>query len=192
LLVGYARVSTLEQHIDMQLDALTHAGCEKIFRDTISGAKSERPGLSQAIEFMRQGDVLVVWKLDRLGRSLRDLIDIVSTLRHQGIGFRVLQEAIDTTTPAGELIFHIFGALAEFERALIRLRTRAGLVAARTRGRKGGRPRKFTAEQERQIAVAMSNRATTMVELRNLFKASDTTLRRIAVKHQERSNAVTP
>jgi DNA invertase Pin-like site-specific DNA recombinase len=124
LLVGYARVSTLEQHLDLQLDALTHAGCEKIFRDTISGAKSERPGLSQAIEFMRQGDVLVVWKLDQLGRSLRDLIDIVSTLRHQGIGFRVLQEAIDTTTPAGELIFHIFGPLAEFERALIRLRTR--------------------------------------------------------------------
>jgi DNA invertase Pin-like site-specific DNA recombinase len=185
LLVGYARVSTLEQHIDLQLDALTHAGCEKIFRDTISGAKSERPGLSQAIEFMRQGDVLVVWKLDRLGRSLRDLIDIVSTLRHQGIGFRVLQEAIDTTTPTGELIFHIFGALAEFERALIRLRTRAGLVAARAQGRKGGRPRKFTAEQERQIAVAMSNRATTMAELRNLFKASDTTLRRIAAKHQE-------
>jgi hypothetical protein len=117
--------------------------------------------------------------------SLRDLIDIVSTLRHQGIGFRVLQEAIDTTTPTGELIFHIFGALAEFERALIRLRTRAGLFAARAQGRKGGRPRKFTAEQERQIAVAMSNRATTMAELRNLFKASDTTLRRIAVKHQE-------
>jgi len=169
LLVGYARVSTLEQHLDLQLDALTHAGCEKIFRDTISGAKSERPGLSQAIECMRHGDVLVVWKLDRLGRSLRDLIDIVSTLRHQGIGFRVLQEAIDTTTPAGELIFHIFGALAEFERAPIRLRTRAGLVAARARGRKGGRPRKYTAEQERQIAVAMSNRATTMAELRNLF-----------------------
>jgi DNA invertase Pin-like site-specific DNA recombinase len=184
-LVGYARVSTLEQHIDLQLDVLTHAGCEKIFRDTISGAKSERPGLSQAIEFMRQGDVLVVWKLDRLGRFLRDLIDIVSTLRHQGIGFRVLQEAIDTTTPTGELIFHIFGALAEFERALIRLRTRAGLVAARAQGRKGGRPRKFTAEQERQIAVAMSNRATTMAELRNLFKASDTTLRRIAAKHRE-------
>ena len=192
MLVGYARVSTLEQNLALQLDALTHAGCEKIFRDTISGAKSERPGLSQAIEFMRQGDVLVVWKLDRLGRFLRDLIDIVSTLRHQGIGFRVLQEAIDTTTPAGELIFHIFGALAKFERALIRLRTRAGLVAARARGRKGGRPRKFTAEQERQIAVAMSNRATTMAELRNLFKASDTTLRRIAAKHQESSRAVTP
>jgi DNA invertase Pin-like site-specific DNA recombinase len=192
LLVGYARVSTLEQHLDLQLDALTHAGCEKIFRDTISGANSERPGLSQAIAFMRHGDVLVVWKLDRLGRSLRDLIDIVSTLRHQGIGFRVLQEAMDTTTPAGELLFHLFGALAEFERALIRLRTRAGLVAARARGRKGGRPRTFTAEQERQIAVAMRNRATTMAELRTLFKASDTTLRSIAEQPQERSRAVTP
>jgi DNA invertase Pin-like site-specific DNA recombinase len=156
LLVGYARVSTLEQHLDLQLDALTHAGCEKIFRDTISGANSERPGLSQAIVFMRHGDVLVVWKLDRLGRSLRDLIDIVSTLRHQGIGFRVLQEAMDTTTPAGELLFHLFGALAEFERALIRLRTRAGLVAARARGRKGGRPRTFTAHKPRQNIVYVS------------------------------------
>lgn len=191
MLVGYARVSTLEQNLDLQIDALTQAKCEKIFKDTISGAKSERPGLSQAMEFMREGDVLVVWKLDRLGRSLRDLIDIVSTLRQRGIGFRVLQEAIDTTTPAGELIFHIFGALAEFERALIRQRTRAGLAAARARGRKGGRPRKFTREQERQIAIAMSNRATTMAEIRNLFKASDTTLRRIAAKYGEASNAVT-
>jgi DNA invertase Pin-like site-specific DNA recombinase len=100
LLVGYARVSTLEQNLDLQIDALTQAKCEKIFKDTISGAKSERPGLSQAMEFMREGDVLVVWKLDRLGRSLRDLIDIVSTLRQRGIGFRVLQEAIDTSAPA--------------------------------------------------------------------------------------------
>jgi DNA invertase Pin-like site-specific DNA recombinase len=168
-------------------------GCHPLkYRDTILDKSVKNRFLQQnPIEFMRQGDVLVVWKLDRLGRSLRDLIDIISTLRHQGIGFRVLQEAIDTTTPAGELIFHIFGALAEFERALIRLRTRAGLVAARARGRKGGRPRKFTAEQERQIALAMSNRATTMAALRNLFKASDTTWRRIAAKHQERSRAVT-
>lgn len=190
--MGYARVSTLEQHLDLQLDALTHAGCEKIFHDTISGANSERPGLSQAIAFIRHGDVLVVWKLNRLGRSLRDLIDIVSTLRHQGIGFRVLQEVMDTTTPAGESLFHLFGALAEFKRALIRLRTRAGLVAARARGRKGGRPRTFTAEQERQSAVAMHNRATTMAELRTLFKASDTTLRSIAEQPQERSRAITP
>jgi DNA invertase Pin-like site-specific DNA recombinase len=183
VLIGYARVSTTEQNLDLQLDALTQAKCEKIFKDTISGAKSERPGLSQAMAFMREGDVLVVWKLDRLGRSWRDLIDIVSTLQERGIGFRVLQEAIDTTTPAGELIFHIFGALAEFERALIRQRTRA-LAAARARGRKGGRPRKFSGDQERQIALAMSNRATTMAEIRSLLKASDITLRRIAAKHR--------
>lgn len=185
MLVGYARVSTMEQNLDLQTDALTQAGCEKIFRDTISGAKSQRPGLSQAMEFMREGDVLVVWKLDQLGRSLRDLIDIVSSLQRRGIGFRVLQESIDTTTLAGELIFHIFGALAEFEHALIRQRTRAGLAAARARGRKGGRPKKFMREQERQIAIAMSNRATAMAEIRSLFKASDTTLRRIAAKHKQ-------
>lgn len=191
MLVGYARVSTTEQSLDLQLDALTHAGCTKTFTDTISGAKAERPGLSQALAFMREGDVLVVWKLDRLGRSLRDLIDTVSTLRQRSIGFRVLQEAIDTTTPAGELIFHIFGALAEFERALIQQRTKAGLVAARARGRKGGRPKKFTREQERQIALAMENRSTTMQEIRHLFKASDTTLRRIAAKYREASDGVT-
>jgi DNA invertase Pin-like site-specific DNA recombinase len=184
VLIGYARVSTTEQNLDLQLDALTQAKCEKIFKDTISGAKSERPGLSQAMAFMREGDVLVVWKLDRLGRSWRDLIDIVSTLQERGIGLRVLQEAIDTTTPAGELIFHIFGALAEFERALIRQRTWAGLAAARARGGKGGRPRKFSGDQERQIALAMSNRATTMAEIRSLLKASDITLRRIAAKHR--------
>jgi DNA invertase Pin-like site-specific DNA recombinase len=182
--VGYARVSTVEQHVDLQLDALKHAGCAKIFRDTISGAKSERPGLTEALNFMREGDVLTVWKLDRLGRSLRELIDIIAGLHARGIGFRVLQEAIDTTTPAGELIFHIFGALAEFERALIRQRTRAGLVAARARGRKGGRPKRFTKEQERQIALAMQNRSTTMREIRSLFKASDTTLRRIARQYR--------
>lgn len=185
MFVGYARVSTIEQHLDLQLDALAQAGCAKIFRDTISGAKSERPGLTEAQNFMREGDVLTVWKLDRLGRSLRELIDIIAGLRERGIGFRVLQEAIDTTTPAGELIFHIFGALAEFERALIRQRTRAGLVAARARGRKGGRPKRFTKEQERQIALAMENRATTMAEIRKLFKASDTTLRRIARKYRD-------
>jgi DNA invertase Pin-like site-specific DNA recombinase len=183
--VGYARVSTVEQNLDLQLDALTQAGCTKTFKDTISGAKAERPGLSEALEFLREGDVLTVWKLDRLGRSLRDLIDTINTLKERGIGFKSLQDAIDTTTAGGMLIFHVMGALAEFERALIRERTQAGLKAARARGRKGGRPSKFTREQERQIAVAMSNRSTTMREIRSLFKASDTTLRRIAAKQRE-------
>jgi DNA invertase Pin-like site-specific DNA recombinase len=184
VLVGYARVSTVDQNLDLQLDALKQAGCTKTFKDTISGAKAERPGLSEALEFLREGDVLTVWKLDRLGRSLRDLIDIINSLKARGIGFKSLQDAIDTTTAGGMLIFHVMGALAEFERALIRERTHAGLKAARARGRKGGRPSKFTREQERQIALAMSNRSTTMAQIRKLFKASDTTLRRIARKHR--------
>jgi DNA invertase Pin-like site-specific DNA recombinase len=151
----------------------------------MSGAKAERPGLSQALAFMREGDVLTVWKLDRLGRSLRDLIDIINALKARGVGFKSLQDAIDTTTAGGMLIFHVMGALAEFERALIRERTHAGLKAARARGRRGGGPPKFTRDQERQIALAMENRAISMAEIRKLFKASDTTLRRIAAKYRE-------
>jgi DNA invertase Pin-like site-specific DNA recombinase len=139
----YVRLLRFTQHLDLQIDALDKAGCDNIFRDTMSGAHADRPGLAHAMTFMREGDVFVVWKLDRLGRSLRDLIDLIAALRQRGIGFCVLQESIDTTTPAGELIFHIFGALAEFERALIRQRTQAGLQAARARGRKGGRPKKL-------------------------------------------------
>ncbi len=143
MLIGYVRVSTLDQNVNPQIDALQQAGCEKIFRDKISGAKSERPGLDQALKFLREGDSLVVWRLDRLGRSLKHLIETVSLLEERHIGFRSLQEAIDTKTSGGRLIFHIFGALAEFERNLIRERTMAGLRAARARGRVGGRPRKL-------------------------------------------------
>jgi DNA invertase Pin-like site-specific DNA recombinase len=182
VLVGYARVSTTDQHLNLQLDALTQAGCTKTFNDTISGAKAERPGLSQALAYTPEGDVLTVWKLDRLGRSLRDLIDTINTLNERGIGFKSLQDAIDTTTAGGMLIFHVMGALAECERAFIREQTQAGLKAARARGRKGGRPSKFTRDQERQIALAMENRATRMAAIRKLFKASDTTLRSIAAK----------
>lgn len=186
MFVGYARVSTVEQNLDLQLDTLTQAGCTKTFKDTISGAKAERPGLSEALAYVREGDVLTVWKLDRLGRSLRDLIDIINVLKERGIGFKSLQDVIDTTTAGGMLIFHIMAALAEFERALIRERTHAGLKAARARGRKGGRPRKFTRDQECQIALAMENRAISMAEIRKLFKASDATLRRIAAKSRDR------
>ena len=147
MLVGYARVSTLEQDASLQIDALEQAGCERIFRDKVSGAKTEQPGLQEALDFLRKGDSLVVWRLDRLGRSLKHLLETVALLEERGIGFRSLQEAIDTTTSGGRLIFHIFGALAEFERNLIRERTLAGLRAARARGRKGGRPKALDAKK---------------------------------------------
>jgi DNA invertase Pin-like site-specific DNA recombinase len=139
--IGYCRVSTDSQNDALQLDALREAGCEKIFSDVASGAKSERTGLKEAINYARSGDVLVCYKLDRVGRSLKDLIDTVNVLKSKGIGFRVLTQQLDTTTPSGMLIFHVFGAIAEFERSLIQERTAAGLKAARARGRFGGRPK---------------------------------------------------
>lgn len=144
MLIGYARVSTFEQNASLQIDALNEAGCKRIFQDRVSGAKADRPGLHEAIEYLRTGDSLVVWRLDRLGRSLKHLIETVAVLEAKGIGFQSLQESIDTTTSGGRLIFHIFGALAEFERNLIRERTMAGLAAARARGRRGGRPKALT------------------------------------------------
>jgi len=149
MFVGYARVSTVEQNISLQLDALSQAGCEKIFQDKISGAKMVRPGLQAALEYVQPGDTLMVWRLDRLGRSLRHLIETVSHLEERGIDLRSLHEALDTKTAGGRLIFQIFGALAEFERNLIRERTLAGLKAARARGRIGGRPKSLdTSETE--------------------------------------------
>src|SRR5574339_532031 len=141
MLIGYARVSTLEQTLALQQDALTQAGYERIFTDTASGSLTDRPGLTEAFAFARPGDTLVVWRLDRLGRSLRHLIDTVGALQQRGIGFKSLQEQLDTTSSGGKLVFPVFGALAEFERDLIRERTQAGLTAARARGRLGGRPR---------------------------------------------------
>jgi hypothetical protein len=137
MFIGYARVSTADQKLDLQNDALTKAGCERIFTDTAGGAGAERVGLEQALAFARKGDTIVVWKLDRLGRSLRHLVETLAALRDRGIGFRSLQESIDTTTSGGKLVFHVFAALAEFERDLIRERTRAGLDAARARGKRG-------------------------------------------------------
>ena len=146
--IGYARVSTREQSLDLQLDALKQAGCIKIFEDHgVSGAKFERPGLDRALEYLRPGDVLVVWKLDRLGRSLQELLRIVNDLGERGVGFMSLTEGFDTTTANGKLIFSIFGALAEFERAIIRERVNAGLDAARARGVKCGRRKKLQDEK---------------------------------------------
>src|SRR3954452_21699633 len=135
MLVGYARVSTQDQILALQQDALDKAGCERIFTDTASGAKAERKGLDEALAYVRAGDTLVVWKLDRLGRSIRHLIDVIKALQERGIGFVSLTEQIDSTTSGGKLVFHVFAALAEFERDIIRERTQAGLSAARARGR---------------------------------------------------------
>ena len=153
-LLGYARVSTTDQHPQLQVDALEGAGCYRVFVETASGAHADRPVLEQVLDQLRPDDTLVVWKLDRLGRSLRHLVDTVTWLADREIGFRSVQEAIDTTTPGGKLVFHVFAALAKFERDLIRERTAAGLAAARARGRHGGRPSVMTAHQL-QVAQEM-------------------------------------
>jgi DNA invertase Pin-like site-specific DNA recombinase len=154
MLIGYARVSTDDQDSALQRDALAKAGCNKIFDETISGARQDRPQLRAAIDFARDGDVLVVWKLDRLARSLTQLISAVEELQGRGVGFQSLTETIDATSSGGRLIFHIFGALAEFERAIIRERTRAGLLAAKARGRTGGRKPSLSV-QDRQVALSL-------------------------------------
>ena len=154
MLIGYARVSISDQRLDLQQDALRGAGCERIFTDSVSGAKTERLGLTAALDACRAGDILVVWKLDRLGRSLAHLVATVEDLAGRSVGFRSLQEQLDTTTAGGKLIFHLFASLAEFERDLIRERTHAGLTAVRTRGRNGGRP-KGVDEKKRKAAVAL-------------------------------------
>jgi len=154
MLVGYARVSTLDQKPALQTDALTVAGCERIFTEKASGAQRDRPELKAALEYLRQGDTLVVWKLDRLARSMRQLIETVEDMQVRGIELRSLTESIDTATPGGRLVFHIFGALAEFERAVVRERTNAGLQAARDRGKKGGRP-KTLGSKDLAVAKAM-------------------------------------
>lgn len=152
--IGYARVSTLDQDLSLQLDALGAAGCVKVFEDCASGARADRVGLQSALGYVREGDVLIVWKLDRLGRSLPHLIETVTALATRGVGFRSITEAIDTTTPGGRLVFHLFGALGQFERDLIQERTRAGLAAAAARGRKGGRKPVVTGEKlERARAI---------------------------------------
>jgi len=163
MLIGYARVSTNDQNLDLQKDALEKAGCKGIYVEQASGSKSSRPELERTIEMLREGDTLVVWRLDRLGRSLKHLIELVTELEESGIGFKSLTESMDTTTNNGKLIFHIFGALAEFERNLIRERTQAGLAAARARGRKGGRPYALD-DKKREMAVKIYNSKEHSVE----------------------------
>ena len=160
MLIGYARVSTDDQDLALQRDTLNVAGCARIFTDTMSGAKAERPGLSAALDHCRAGDTVVVWRLDRLGRSLTNLIELMTMLEGKEIGFKSLSEQIDTTTSGGKLVFHIFGALAEFERELIRERTKAGLAAARARGRQGGRPKKLDTPKKIAMAQSLYNEGT--------------------------------
>jgi DNA invertase Pin-like site-specific DNA recombinase len=176
MLIGYARVSTDDQHLDLQRDALQKAGCEKVYTDQQSGASTERLGLNGILEIGRAGDTLVVWRLDRLGRSLKHLIHLVEKLDHQGIGLRSLQENIDTTTSGGRLVFHLFGALAEFERNLIRERTQAGLSAARARGRQGGRP-KLLDPKKRELALRLhQERQHSITEICKIMGISKSTL----------------
>ena len=177
MLIGYARVSTHDQNLDLQKDALKSAGCEKFFVDEASGVAGARPGLHQAMDQLREGDVLVVWRLDRLGRSLRNLLDLVAQLEEKKVGFRSLQESMDTSSSGGKLIFHVFGALAEFERNLIQDRTNAGLAAARARGRKGGRQRKLN-EKQRKLAIRLYNEGNPVNEICQTMHISKPTLYR--------------
>jgi DNA invertase Pin-like site-specific DNA recombinase len=172
MLIGYARVSTADQTLDLQKDALQQAGCTKIFTDTASGAKAERTGLDEALNYVRNGDTLVVWRLDRLGRSLKHLIETITTLNNRNIGFKSITENIDTTTSGGKLVFHIFGALAEFERDIIRERTNAGLTAARARGRNGGRPKSLTGKKAVMLQALYKDKNNTIDEICNISKAT--------------------
>lgn len=144
MLIGYARVSTQDQHLELQREALVKAGCQKVFEDKVSGTRADRPGLAKALEMLREGDALVVWKLDRLGRSVKQLVDLIGELRQQGVQFKSVTDAIDTGTPSGRFFFHVMTSLSEMERELIVERTRAGLEVARQLGRKGGRKPKMT------------------------------------------------
>jgi DNA invertase Pin-like site-specific DNA recombinase len=171
---GYARVSTAGQDEALQLDALRQAGCDRVFTDQASGATTSRPALDELLGMARRGDTLVIWRLDRLGRSLRHLLDVIGDLEQRGVALRSLTESIDTSTPAGRLVFHTFGALAEFERDLIRERTKAGLAAARARGRGGGRPSVWTAEKREQAQRMLEEGKTvsTVAEVLGVSRAS--------------------
>jgi len=191
MLIGYARVSTEDQTLALQIDALRVAGCERVFEDISSGSVVERVGLNQAIDQVREGDILVVWRLDRLGRSLTQLIALVTELARRDVGFRSLTEQIDTTTSSGKLVFHIFGALAEFERNLIRDRTRAGLAAARARGKFGGRPRLSNTEGKVQLASKLfADKTNTITDICRTLHISRASLYRYVARARTGPKAV--
>ena len=191
MLIGYARVSTEDQNLDLQRDALTGAGCERIFTEKASGARDDRPGLAEALSHLRKGDCLVVWKLDRLGRTLRGLIEFVGKLRDRGIDFRTLHGAtqIDTSTAQGRFFFHVMAALAEMEGDLIRERTKAGLAASRARGRRGGRPPKITRRQLQHAKRLLADPNTTVIDVAASLKIDRSTLYR-ALDRDKRAAAV--
>lgn len=178
MIIGYARVSTDDQKLDAQTDALMATGAERIFADKISGSKRERPELAKLLDQLRPGDVVVVAKYDRLARSLRDLLDLVKAIKDRGAGFRSLAEDIDTTTPAGRLVFHVFASIAQFERERIAERTKEGLQAAKARGRVGGRPPALTAAQKGEVRRMRDNEQRAISEIARLFKVSERTVRR--------------
>jgi len=178
MIIGYARVSTEDQNLDGQLDALKAAGAEKIFADKITGTARSRPELDRLLDQLRQGDVITVTKYDRLARSLRDLLDIVDTIQARGAGFRSLAEDIDTTTPAGRLVFHVFASIAQFERERISERTKEGLEAARKRGRVGGRPPALSAAQKAEVRRMRDQEQRPLPEIAQLFRVSSKTIRR--------------
>ena len=176
MIIGYARVSTHDQNLDSQLDALQKADCEQIFQEKITGKSKDRPELLSCLKALRKGDVLIVWKLDRIARSLKDLVEIITDLNQREIGFKSLTEAIDTTSATGRLVFHIFGALAEFEHSLIRERTIAGLDAARARGRKGGRKPSMSEKDIKKAKAMLSDPQITKTEVAKHFGVSRVTL----------------
>jgi DNA invertase Pin-like site-specific DNA recombinase len=178
MLIGYARISTTDQTLALQRDALEKVGCEQIFTDTVSGTKAERKGLTEALSHLRAGDTLVVWRLDRLGRSLRHLIDTITELGEREVGFKSLQENIDTTTSGGMLVFHIFGSMAEFERNIIRERTLAGLKSARSRGRAGGRPKALTPKEVQMLKHMAADKSLTVSDICKTLGIARTTFYR--------------
>lgn len=187
MIIGYARVSSTDQKLSLQHDALQKAGCEKIFDDQMTGSKKERPGLDEALNCVRAGDTLVVWRLDRLSRSLKDLIQIVTVLKNKGVNFQSIHESVNTNTPTGDLVFHIFGALAEFERVLIIERTKAGLASARARGMVGGRPVKLSAEKIKKMQTMYDSRTFSVKDICKIFDISKVTFYRYIVQDKHRA-----
>lgn len=184
--IGYARVSTADQNLDLQIDALQQAGCERIYQDTITGSSTKRPEFDKMIDALRSGDVLTVWKLDRIGRSLKHLLQIADDLQEKGIHLHVITQGIDTTTPAGKMLFSIMGSIAEYEKSLIQERVQAGLKAAKARGRVGGRPSSLNSEQKKQIVAMYQSKACGVAAIAGTFGVSRPTVYKVVREYDAR------
>lgn len=184
--IGYARISTTDQNLDLQIDALKQAGCERIYCDTITGSSTHRPEFDKMLEALRPGDVLTVWKLDRIGRSLKHLIEISHHLDQQGVDLHIITQGIDTTTPAGKMLFQIMGSVAEYEKALIQERVQAGLKSARERGRVGGRPTSLNHEQKKQIFAMHQAKTSSVSAIAKTFGVSRPTIYKVIKAEEER------